>query len=95
MYNVTRKWADIQADFPANGVALNDIVNFIVSAPVGVTVTIQITLDSKSEIDAGTATWVDYTTVAPDTDHYEVMEYCPNGIKFVADGANAKAWIKS
>lgn len=90
-----RKFENIQADFPANGVGVADTITIGVLNGSGSNVTIEYTLDSQEAIDGGTAVWINSVVVATATDAFIITEYGPTGVKITALAAGATAWIKS
>lgn len=92
-----RKYEDVATDFPVNGIHVADTISIGIRNPSasGGPLDITITYDSPEEIEAGTATWLTYQTIAAGNDDHIPMEYGPTGVKFETVGTGVIAWVKS
>ncbi len=89
-----RKYEDIQADFPADGQRITDTTTIFVDASSGSQVTIQITYDLPSVIEAGNANWYEFDTVAGNgTKEIKITEYGPTAINMISSAAGDVAWM--
>lgn len=94
-YQVIRKFTDVQADFPADGIIAPDVTTILIVTPAGVTCDIYATLDVPDDIRAGTAEFYLWESVAAGSSKFFVWEYGPTGYKLQPSGAGVKAWFKS
>jgi hypothetical protein len=89
---IVRKYS--LAEFPSDGIAISDIVCIIVNNTGGANTVVSVTLDSKADIDAGDATWVEWYTVNTGTSNVFISDGpVPNGVRIV--GGTGTVWVKS
>lgn len=92
--HVVHRFDDVSADFPSNGLAVADITIIGIKGTGTTDITIEVTFDSKKEINDGTADWMVYDTVTAGNTYYKEFDPGPKGVR-LSGGSGEKAWIKS
>ena len=94
-FYIVRKYDNLSTDFPAGGVAISDVAMVIVK-DADADVTIQVTLDKKSDIRDGVAEWVDYETIeSASGGGIVIFDPAPNGININTTATTGTIWVKS
>ena len=92
---IIKKYEDVNADFPIDGLPVADTITIGIDNQSGSDMTVEYTLDSESDIEGGSATWINSVTVSNGNNAFIVTEYGPTGVLITASAGGGVAWIKS
>jgi len=81
-----QKYGDTRIDAPVSGIPVADTTTIGVKTPAGVTASVDFTLDSHEDIEAGNAVWVKSTAVGAASTAFIQTEYGPTGVRFTSAG---------